>query len=500
MATPILLPRFDARVDPPRDVNFLRFRELDEGYVISNDLAHHHFLTPDEFNKVLGGTLEAGNPLRETLTEKGFFHDPGRAHEQVSRVAGKNHFVMKGTSLHILVITLRCNYDCTYCHASRVNMDRQGFDMTENVARQVVDQIFRSSAPDITIEFQGGEPLVNFAGMRLVIERAIEKNRSAGKTVMFSLVSNLSLLDDATLDYLLEKRVQICTSLDGPAAVHDKNRLWQKGSSHRETVEKVRKIQARFKERGLDPAIYNVGAIFTTTRHAFPYWKEIVDEYVSLGIKTLHLRPLDPFGMAVRTWRQIGYTTDEYLDFYFKVVEHILSLNEKGVEISETFSSILLKKILTGSDPNFMDIRSPCGAGVGQITYNYDGRVFTCDEGRMLDHMGDPTFEIGRIGEGALEDFVGGETVRAMLSASCQDATPLCADCAYRPYCGACPVHNYATQGNPVGRMAWNNKCKTYLAVFDYLFRILRDGGQKKTALERWTQEKAPLSFLHSCS
>ncbi|GAI20134.1 unnamed protein product, partial [marine sediment metagenome] len=36
----------------------------------------------------------------------------------------------------------------------------------------------------------------------------------------------------------------------------------------------------------------------TTTRDSLPLWKGIVDEYVKLGARDIHLRPLNPFGMA----------------------------------------------------------------------------------------------------------------------------------------------------------------------------------------------------------
>ena len=49
------------------------------------------------------------------------------------------------------------------------------------------------------------------------------------------------------------------------------------------------------------------------------------------------------------------------------------------------------------ADPNYLDIRSPCGAGIGQIAYSYDGKIYTCDEGRMLGGMGDDIFCIGNV-------------------------------------------------------------------------------------------------------
>ena len=43
----------------------------------------------------------------------------------------------------------------------------------------------------------------------------------------------------------------------------------------------------------------------------------------------------------------------------------------------------------------YVDLRSPAGIGLGALVYNYDGKVFASDEGRMLAEMGDRTFELG---------------------------------------------------------------------------------------------------------
>ena len=36
-------------------------------------------------------------------------------------------------------------------------------------------------------------------------------------------------------------------------------------------------------------------------------------------------------------------------------------------------------------------------SGLGALVYNYDGKVFASDEGRMLAEMGDNTFELGHV-------------------------------------------------------------------------------------------------------
>ena len=197
---------------------------------------------------------------------------------------------------------------------------------------------------------------------------------------------------------------------------------------------------------GLDPTLYHVEALLTTTSETLDRWKDVVDTYVALGCRALFLRPVDPFGFADKTGHRIEYPRADYLAFYRQAVDYMLELNRQGVQILERFAAIFLTKILGGEDPNFLDVRSPCGAGIGQIAYNYDGKVFTCDEGRMLHEMGDSTFQIGHVATSSYRDIVGHETVRALAIASNLDGQPDCVNCAYNPYCGVCPVHSHKTQ------------------------------------------------------
>ena len=42
---------------------------------------------------------------------------------------------------------------------------------------------------------------------------------------------------------------------------------------------------------GLDPTLYHVEALLTTTAETLERWKEVVDTYVALGCRALFLRP-----------------------------------------------------------------------------------------------------------------------------------------------------------------------------------------------------------------
>lgn len=490
-------------VKPARPGQLLpvRHRRIGDAVLLATDFGDWVFVSPSEHEALMSGKLEPGSELEARLSAKSFLADSLDTAALAERLRRKKSFLRHGPNLHVLVVTLRCNETCVYCHASRAPMDRVDTDMSKETAEQCVDLALRSTSPRITLEFQGGEPLANFPVIRHVIEYARKKNEAHGKELELTMVSNLSLMNEERLDYLVENRVQICTSIDGPPALHDKQRVLAGGSAFSQAAHWIRAINRRYAELGLDPTLYHVEALITVTRAALDHPREVVDTYLDLGCRALFLRPLDPFGFASDTGHKIEYARRSYLDFYREAVDYMLEKNAAGAEILERYAAIFLTKILTGDDPNFLDIRSPCGAGIGQLAYNYDGKLFTCDEGRMLHEMGDDLFLLGQVGETRYREIMSHDTVRAMIAASNLDAQPDCVSCTYAAYCGICPVHNYETQGSLHGRMRESDWCAVHKGIQDYLFeKLLRaDPGVVET-LTRWTTSRERSHFLQQCA
>ena len=90
----------------------------------------------------------------------------------------------------------------------------------------------------------------------------------------------------------------------------------------------IKHFNGRYRDMGRDPESGR-DALMTTTKKSIEHWREIIDLYVELGIRNIHLRPLNPFGFANKTWRAIGYTQAEYLDFYEQCLDYILELNAR---------------------------------------------------------------------------------------------------------------------------------------------------------------------------
>lgn len=63
-----------------------------------------------------------------------------------------------GTALHIFVLTLRCNQNCTYCQATSRDENAQRCSMTKEMMANAVTLMFHSPSKHLTMEFQGGEP------------------------------------------------------------------------------------------------------------------------------------------------------------------------------------------------------------------------------------------------------------------------------------------------------------------------------------------------------
>lgn len=270
---------------------------------------------------------------------------------------------------------------------------------------------------------------------------------------------------DEMITYFRENNFGVSTSLDGHEFLHNKNRPYKDGGhTYRDVIKSI----DRLREAG----IY-VGAIQTTTKESLKYPREIVDTYYNLGFNSIFIRPLTPLGKATKNWNEIGYSPDEFLDFYSEVLDAVIAINEKGVFFKEEHATILLKRI-DGQFVNYMELRSPCGAGIGQLAYYPDGNIFTCDEGRMLHEMGDSIFCLGNVNKSTYRSIIDNGTCKAVCASSILETIPTCCDCVYQAYCGTCPVVSYAADGDIMEKSPRGYRCKIYAGMLDKLFSLFQ--------------------------
>jgi His-Xaa-Ser system radical SAM maturase HxsB len=264
--------------------------------------------------------------------------------------------------------------------------------MSIETSKKVVEMIFRSPSPAIKIEFQGGEPLLNFEVVHEIIKYAEKVNKRMHKKLSFVLCTNLTLVTRDILYFLKKHNVMVSTSLDGPKNIHDANRILRNGrSSYDKFIEKLELTQ---KYLGKD----RVSALMTITKDNINELNQVIDEYVRHGFNGVFLRSLNPYGYAKRgSGEKLQYKIEDFISAYIEAIKYIIQLNKEGLYFIEYFSTIILTRILTPFSTGFMDLQSPAGAGILGVIYNYDGGVFPTDEARMLAAMGDNHFCLGNV-------------------------------------------------------------------------------------------------------
>jgi len=397
-----------------------------------------------------------------------------------TRYRTKKSFLDNFTSLHIFVISLRCEHTCHYCQVSRASQDKNAFDMKRLHIDKGIEFMMHSPNPKVTMEFQGGEALLAFENIIYAVEQTKIEAKKRGKSVTYVICTNLAPVTSEILMFCKENNILISTSLDGPDYIHNQNRHRPENNSYQLAVSGIQKCRELL---GVD----SVSALLTTTTLSLDYPTEIVDEYFNLGFRNIFLRPISPYGFATHNEKKNKYQTSRFLEFYKKALHRIIEYNLNGEFFREDYATIILKKILTPFPINYVDLQSPAGMINNVIVFNYDGKVYATDEARMLAEMKDFTFQLGDLESSSYEDIFYGEKVFEFSEAWTNESLPGCSECAFQNYCGADPVFNYATQGNIFGHRPTSAFCHKNMEIIRYLFELMDSDKKIENVLRNWT-------------
>ncbi|MBW3022897.1 radical SAM protein, partial [Candidatus Woesearchaeota archaeon] len=381
---------------------------------------------------------------------------PSNIRQIISDIKEKYGVVLGGTSLHIIITTLRCNQKCSYCHSSSKYSGLAGYDMTEKTAKKVINFIFQSPSENITIEFQGGESLLNKEIVKFIVREAKKENRHHNKKLSFGMTSNLTLIDKKTLSWFENEGVHICTSLDGNKKLHNLHRVYENGTGSYNDVSGWMDFYEQKYDRVMP-------ALPVTTKKSLAEPKKTINEYVKRRNQSIQIRNINRLGFCSNphTFKKIGYSVEEFNRFWEKCVDYLLYLNEKGVDISERHIDLILNKVIFKKETNFVDFRSPCGAVIGQICYDYNGDIYSCDPGRMCD-----LFRLGSVYTHNLREVITSKDTENLILASLTSSFA-CSYCIYHPFCGLCPTMTYYGEKNVIPKLPKNTSCKIYKRQFD---------------------------------
>lgn len=415
--------------------------------------------------------------LFSRMKEKGIIVTKDNIDKVVDDYRERYWFLFQGPSLHIMVPTFRCNMKCVYCHSFSKPVDAKGVDMNRDTAKATVDFMFQTTAKDFTIEFQGGDCSLNLDIVEFVIDYARELAKKQNRDVKFSIVTNLTNMDEDFMKFLKNRiPIGLCTSLDGPKEIHDRNRRYLGGNgSYDDVVYWIKRIRDEMK--GHD---FRFHALTTVTKYSLEHPKEIIDEFRRLGFKSVWLRFMNNLGFAQQTWKKIGYTPEEYLDFWKKALDYVMKINRKGEMFREGWASLVSSVIMSKRSSNMVDFRSPCGAGIGQLLYDHKGDIYTCDEAKILD-----IFKLGNVKKNRLGEVIDSPTTTTMIDISSKLCS-ICDACPWFSYCAICPVNVYTSQGSIVPKLPEDMRCNVYMEMIKTIFEKVIFSEKDRKILENW--------------
>ena len=461
------MPESHAKTQPMPELNrFFEHRLRDGRVLLITELGRIACLSGQEYSGFKQGKLDS--ELSKKLEEAAILMTPKGRERAVNDLRLRYMHVSGSVSLHIVNPTMRCNQNCLYCYANAFPLNSKGHDMDEETASKALDFIWQCPNKNIVIEFQGGEPLANFPIIEFMVEQAKKRK---GKKVHWRLVSNFSLLDEEKAAFFQKNKIfDLCTSLDGPKEVHDKNRPLAKKSSFEQTVHWIKALKK-------DYGFRHLGALCTVTKNSLPFAKEIVDTYLELGFPDITPVPIRKIGLAEKNWAKIGYSWQEYFAFWKELADYCISLSKKGREISDQISVLMLSKIDRVKPSYHTCYSKPCGSALVQCSYQPNGDIYACDEAKA-----EPIFKIGDIFQGYKAVFTSPQALN-MVSLS-SSLNFLCNQCKFKGFCSICPVLTYCSQKNPVPKLALDESCRLKKAQFSFLLEKLF--GEDRPVLKKW--------------
>jgi len=468
----------------------LNFERFGQSTLLTNDAGEYLFVETDKFEEFIQHKLECNDSLYYDLKSKHFLCDNDKGLTQAidmlaTKYRTRKSFLSNFTSLHMMVVTLRCNQKCEYCQVSCEDSESYKYDMPQATAEKIVEYIFKSPSPNIKIEFQGGEPLLNWNAIVSTVNKANKLNTKHNKNLEYVLCTNLTLIDEEKLKFLKENNVYVSSSLDGPQDIHDFSRKLRTGGGTYHTY--IEKLKLTRDILGFD----KVSALMTTTSFSLNILNRVVEEYKTQGFDGIFLRALNPYGFAAENANSLGYNMHEFIDNYVDILNYIINLNISGTHFVEYYTSLLTSRIFTPFSTGFVDLQSPSGAGISGAIYDYNGDVYPADEARMLARMGDEYFKMGNVFQDEYNAIFHGKVMKEVVSKSCLEILPGCSECVFKPFCGADPVRNYLEHRDIIGSRVNSPFCIKHKGMFKHIFSLINSNNKDiLDVLWAWTTNR----------
>jgi len=434
------------------------FRKIDHQYFLVSNISGNFFLCKKEtLDKIIHKKID--NNLEKYLLQKGFlFKEQGDFNWNNNKFKlVKRKMLPEKIGYYMIVPTLRCNINCSYCQVSRVDQNTNGYDWDDNTLDHFFKFVSKYSDKNIKIEFQGGEPTLRVDIIKKVIQWA-DKNKYKAE---FAICTNLLNINQEFEEIIARDDVHLSTSIDGSYEIQ-KNQRTKSDDLAKNFFKNFEYVSNKY---GLDkisalPTFYDFDQVVPT-----------IDFYESLGLKTIYLRPVNFQGFARKKHPISKNLTEEWGKIYNKALDYIFqkNYNKKNNFMMEFSFLTNLRRIFQPGSNGHVDLRNPNFASRDNFIVDYNGVLFPSDEARMISRIGLVDLSLGNIFDGLDSEKISNYNWNQI-----SDVNSDCIHCSYQPYCGIDTVDDLSRYNRIDLPKIKTNFCQNNLRKFDDIFsRIL---------------------------
>lgn len=316
----------------------------------------------------------------------------------------------------------RCNMRCRYCYY--LEKEQTAPVMTDAVLEKLIrDTVEGSPGPVVSFTWHGGEPTL--AGIEF-FHRAVGLERKylpRGWQAWNSLQTNGLLLDDAWCAFLRDYGFDVGLSIDGNAAIHDRNRRDAGGCP---TYAGVRQAVGRLKAHGIQPDLLCT-VTADTLADPLGVYRALRDmdtgwiQFIPVMVRRKDGTP-DP----------VSVTPEGYGDFLCTVFDEWVrhDLGRLDVQLFAETS-----RVWAGGAPGVCHMAPVCGR---VPVVEADGSVYACD------HFVEGSHRLGSVRESPLAELVDSAFQRAFGRGKRDTLTRECRECPWLAACGGgCPKDRF---------------------------------------------------------
>ena len=361
-------------------------KNIDDNYLV--------FFPSNGYFKICSNEIEAKNVINYNRTLK-----------KINR--------KQAPSMYTIHITNRCNLRCKYCFSK--SESENNIDMNKSTIELIIKKIVSSPIKKLCIDFHGGEPLLRFDLIKYTL--LLCEKYLFDREITYTIQTNATLINEEVCKLFKQKKFNVGISLDGPASIHNQNRIYPTGNgSFNQVLKKIKLL----KKNGIP---FSIISVVTKTEEMY----QMYDFFVKNDIRKVKFMPVMPQGRAKKEIIDLN----KYADIESELLLKEIHSNNPILLMS---SYIMLRKMIC-VDNSYMCMRNPCGAGINIISFDEYGNIFPCDSMSGIDNIDKLSF--GNVCNKEL-NISQTPTWKEITNIKISSITP-CNTCQYRNICcGGC--------------------------------------------------------------